>query len=657
MNRRRFLKYAGATTAVAGASALGLDYSTRFSPKMNVPHTSTAVKTSSVVQLSTTTATPNMPSAPTHLLASVEDFQRVWQLVQSNQQARSIYVQVKHDADTTLSKSPYRYQLVGESGLLRVSEHVTDRIYWLGLLYRLTGDIRYRDRAWQELESVSQFPDWQPDIFLATAEMAHAFAIGYDWFDWNDEQRKILQTAIVEKALKPALESYHKKTLHPFDRYGWVLADMNHNQVCNGGIGLAALAVLPDLPDLSRKVLQNAVESLKLAMRRFAPDGGWREGPDYWYYATYFNCIFLAALQTALGTDYGLSEMPGFAETGLFPIYLTGPSGTTFNFSDTWIGQWIDKIPYAPQMLWLAGKFHRSVYSWYVQNYTTIHDVLDLLWFETDGQDPQSDGLPLDKHFQDVGAVLFRSTWNDRDAIFAGFKAGDNGAPHAHLDIGSFVLDALGQRWALDLGGDNYDLSGYFDEESQRWTYYRMRAEGHNTLVINPSGGPDQDPRAAAKITRFKTQTEKPFAIADLTTAYPSYVLKSERGIALPNRDSVIVQDEVTMNQPIELWWFMHTPARIESDGQTALLSQGSMRLWCAIISPQKAEFTAMDAKPLPSSPNPAGQNSNYGIRKIAIHLPDTGPNPFTLAVAMVPLKPDDPIPTTPPPITPLANW
>jgi hypothetical protein len=101
----------------------------------------------------------------------------------------------------------------------------------------------------------------------------------------------------------------------------------------------------------------------------------------------------------------------------------------------------------------------------------------------------------------------------------------------------------------------------------------------------------------------------------------------------------------------------MHTPAKIESDGQTALLSQGNMRLWCAIISPQKAEFTVMDANPLPTSPNPAGQNPNYGVRKIAIHLPDTGPNPFTLAVAMVPLKPDDPIPTAPPPITPLANW
>jgi hypothetical protein len=597
-----------------------------------------------------------MPSAPTHLLATVEDFQRVWQLVQSNQQARSIYLQVKNDADTTLSKSPYRYQLVGEPGLLRVSEHVTDRIYWLGLLYRLTGDIRYRDRAWQELESVSQFPDWQPDSFLSTAEMAHAFAIGYDWFDWNDEQRKILRTAIVEKALKPALESYHKKTQHPFERYGWVLADMNHNQVCNGGIGLAALAVLPDLPDLSREILQNAVESLKLAMRRFAPDGGWREGPDYWYYATYYNCIFLAALQTASGTDYGLSHMPGFAETGLFPIYLTGPSGTAFNFSDTWIGQWIDKIPYAPQMLWLARKFHRSVYSWYVQNYTTIHDVLDLLWFETDGQDPQSDGLPQDKHFRDVEVVLLRSAWNDRNAIFAGFKAGDNSAPHAHLDVGSFVLDALGRRWALDLGGDNYDLPGYFDE-LQRWTYYRMRAEGHNTLVLNPSSKPDQEPKAATEITRFVSEPEKAFAIAELTPAYGQRLL---RGIALLNRKWITVQDELLPWQRTELWWFMHTPARVHlsEDGRTALLEKDSARLWCRIASSSEARFSVMDAKPLPSSPNPIGQDQNQGIQKLAIHINDLPPSvPFTLSVAMIPLTLSQEPPTEPPPVTPLAKW
>ena len=80
--------------------------------------------------------------------------------------------------------------------------------------------------------------------------------------------------------------------------------------------------------------------------------------------------------------------------------------------------------------------------------------------------------------------VTLRTRWQDGEATFMGFKAGEMGASHGNLDAGSFVLDALGTRWAVDLGGDDYALPGYFG--SQRWTYYRLRAEGHNTLVINP---------------------------------------------------------------------------------------------------------------------------------------------------------------------------
>ena len=69
------------------------------------------------------------------------------------------------------------------------------RVYTLALLYRLDGDQRYAERAWQELEAAAQFQDWNPRHFLDTAEMTHAFAIGYDWlYDvWTPEQRATLR--------------------------------------------------------------------------------------------------------------------------------------------------------------------------------------------------------------------------------------------------------------------------------------------------------------------------------------------------------------------------------------------------------------------------------------------------------------------------------
>jgi hypothetical protein len=253
--------------------------------------------------------------------------------------------------------------------------------------------------------------------------------------------------------------------------------------------------------------------------------------------------------------------------------------------------------------------------------------------------------------------VSIRDAWSDQNGVFVGFKAGDNKSNHGHLDLATFVLDALDQRWAIDLGADDYNLPGYFDTSSKRWTYYRMRAEGHNTLVINPSRAPDQDPMAAAKIVGLGTQPGKPFAIANLTFAYPSYVLNLQRGIAVPNRNSVIVQDELTTNQPIELWWFMHTVANVQlsEDKHEATLDQGSARLWCGTVSPSEASFTVMDAKPLGSSPNPTGQDQNLGIRKLAIHL--KGVTSTRLSVVMVPLAVGQEPPTQMPAVVPLKEW
>jgi hypothetical protein len=418
---------------------------------------------------------------------------------------------------------------------------------------------------------------------------------------------------MVTKGLQPALSVYREKRW-------WSTARHNWNQVCNGGIGMAALALLDELPDLCGEILNHALQSLQIPMREFAPDGAWGEGPGYWNYATSYNCVFLAALETAVGTDLGLSQMDGFAETGLFPIYITGPTGRTFNFADGG-----DGTLRAPQMFWLARKFNRPVYAWYARSTASPHP-LDLLWFDKQGNDAQAEGLPLDKYFRRVEVVTMRTAWNDRNALFVGFKAGDNKFNHSHLDIGTFVLDAMGHRWALDLGADNYNLPGFFG--AQRWTYYRLRAEGHNTLVINPSQEPDQDPRAEAKIVRFVSQPDRAFAIADLTSAYAKHgAEKVMRGILLDRqRREVIVQDEVTLKQAGDVWWFLHTPAQVQlsEDGKTATLTQGTATLQAVLLSPKDARFAVMDAKPLPTSPNPLGQNPNNGIRKLAVHLSQT---------------------------------
>ena len=191
-----------------------------------------------------------------------------------------------------------------------------------------------------------------------------------------------------------------------------------------------------------------------------------------------------------------------------------------------------------------------------------------------------------------------------------GFHGGDNQANHSHLDLGTFVLDALGERWALDLGGDDYNLPGYFGKE--RWTYYRLRTEGHNTLTID---GPNQSPAAQAPLLAFRAAPAKAFAVADLTAAYPA-VQRARRGLALLERRRDLVQDEVRADPAVDVRWNFHTRATIAVDGARATLTQGKAVLEARILAPEGARFEVLDASP----PPPQAQQPD--VHNLTVRLP-----------------------------------
>ena len=91
---------------------------------------------------------------------------------------------------------------------------------------------------------------------------------------------------------------------------------------------VAAAAAIADLePELCAVHLADVLEALPEAEGVVAPDGAFPEGPGYWHYGFTFNAFALEMMRTAFGTDFGLSDLPGFRETASFPSLMTGPSG------------------------------------------------------------------------------------------------------------------------------------------------------------------------------------------------------------------------------------------------------------------------------------------------------------------------------------------
>lgn len=524
------------------------------------------------------------------------------------------YDALQISAQKMLNEPPAEYKLTGPR-LLYQSRAALRHISTLAALYRLDGDVKKADRARAELKAICSFPSWHPPHFLDVAEMTNAAALGYDWlYDVLPEsERRMIRAKIIEFGLRPGLAEYERGV-------NWSKPNANNwGQVCAGGLTMGALAIAQDGGDDAggiapepTAILTWTTDKVRNAMTSYAPDGGWPEGPGYWSYATQYTCYMLSGLNSALGMDFGLSEMKGFPETGTFRVASIGPSGKLFNYADA-----AADVNPAPEMFWLAKNFNRPLYAVSErQQITRTHpEIFHLIWSLPHESQLVANSLPLDLTYSRIDVAYFRTSWTDTDAFFVGFKGGSNRASHGHLDLGTFVMDALGERWALDLGPDDYDLPGYFGAE--RWEYYRLRSEGHNTLTI---GTENQSLTAEAPMTDFSSTSERGFAMVDLTEAYSSAFIHVKRQMTLERRPDqrVVVTDIIESGSSSTVRWNMHTDARVTVSGNTALFELNGKRLRAVIESPGTASFSVMSTNVMP----PQGQQPDVHNLVINYRVP-----------------------------------
>lgn len=551
------------------------------------------------------------------VLLRQEDFDRIRENYDSDETTHIWVEQIRENVEKYVMDAPVtKYEMPDGLRLTGESQKVQSRVMQLALLYRLFGERKYADRAWKELEAAGNFKDWNANRhFLDTGEMAAGFGIGYDWlYDYfTPEQRQFLLNATEKSGFIPTRNAYNGIGGSAY----FVNITNNWNIICNSGVAVAALAMADELPDLAGEILERGMESTEYMMCEFFPEGGWYEGVGYWYYQATYLAYYVTALRSALGTDYGFYDIPGFKDTGYYPIFGNGPCGI-FDFHDSGNG-----FQNAPELFFFA-KMNRDgdlakLRLEDMEKHSYAGSVKDLIWYEPELAS-ESVQLPLDKKFAYAEMGAFRSGWDD-DATYLGFHAGKNDVSHANVDAGTFVIDAMGERWAIELGGDNYNLEGYFGDK--RWDYYRLRAEGQNVLVLNPAAGMGQIITAQTTIEDMVSKPQGAIGVLDLSNAFADSARNVTRAFRMDdNRRRIVMQDEMDLKGPTEVFWNMHTKAEVEimEDGRTAMLSLGQKKLWMALdTNIPGAKFSVMDAVPLPTSPHPAGQNENKGIRKIVV--------------------------------------
>ncbi len=571
------------------------------------------------------------------ILANKVNFDAVRNEVKNNSfspYTNSLYLSAIANADALLDTEIYpvlEYVLDEEDSILPISREIINRMIILGYAWQISGDTKYAERAWTELENVCSYDDWCNSHFLATAEMALAVSIGYDWFfDYlNDEQKALLAEKTWKYAIESALNDYHWFT--------W--SKNNWNSICYNGIGIACMTFADNNPEKAAEFLAMCYENMPIAFENFTPDGVYAEGPGYCQSGMNSIVYFIATSRNFFGTDFGMSEIAGFKELGYFPVYITTPTGM-FNFGDNKAEQC-----YTPVLHWYASEYASPLLSAYQMTDVPSEFVADTsdnterngsgkeyalssLWYNREYSQSDFSNEPLFSYLKsDVGQplVLMRSAYLDKNAAFAGIKGGYNFINHGDLDIGTFVFDAMGERWAEELGPGSYDAPNYFlnTPAGGRWKNYCKRAEGQNTLVINPDATlDDQYVLAECDFVSHEETEGGGKALLDMTDAYRmNGASKVTREFELYNSSCLKITDKVKCIVPSEIYWFMHTKADIEitDNGKTAILTMGGKQMKATLSG--DGEFSVLKAESIKGKYEYDADYSD--IQKFTVHLED----------------------------------
>jgi hypothetical protein len=482
-----------------------------------------------------------------------------------------------------------------ESLSLTTAREIQDIIATNAGLYLLTGNTQYSVRAIAEMLQAAQYPDWDDNNFLVTAEMTQAMAMGYDWLYsvLTAAQIQVIEDGIVKNGLQPGVTQLANGEYNT--------PNSNWTAVVNGGLLNGVIAMDDASPALVQQIIPYLKANLTAVSSMYAPDGGWVEGPGYFNYATKYFTYAVASLQSGLGTDWNLGSTSGYNLAGDYGVYVNGPTTLSFNYADA-----ANTAYYSAAMIWLSRQFNKPVFgkseysviskpaiaSDEIYNSAQMSDfIMELLWYTPCVGSapvwPATDHLSNGTASSGSSFVFMRSSWSDPDAFSVALKGGNNvGSGHSHADLGSFVLDALGVRWGIQLGAESYSLPNLFPGSgatlevwNERLYYYMMGTSGQNTLAISgvyqtPPSLENQYGFGTSQIVGYHSNPGTlSFGVVDLTNAYSAATLKkgkhsalvtsAKRGIALIKGNNILVRDEIQATAPVDIVWSFHTFASV----------------------------------------------------------------------------------------------
>ncbi|MDR1865294.1 MAG: heparinase II/III-family protein [Bacteroidales bacterium] len=494
----------------------------------------------------------------------------------------------------------------------------------LAFLYQMTGDEDYAKKAFHYADKLCELEGWAagahrfdiiyPRVWpygakddqvvfsfdISTGDCALGMALVYDWIYpvMNKAQRDRIRNGLLENAILPVRGNY--------EYYWWAEAyKCNWAAICHGGLGLAALALLTEDPNLT-DVVDRSCEGFQKMLANYGDDNGWAEGRSYSFYGIRDAIAFPAAIKRLTGNKVNIFDTPGWKHPADFALF-----GLTGAFND---GAAAGPVGFSYTYNKLIEESRDETAMYYLQTYLSgenrSRSMWELIWPRPTNVKAVKPAV-ASKYFPSIDWAFMRKDFGKEYMQVAVKCAPANDPHHGHLDAGSLIL-----TWNDDVIVGEVEQRFYdqFFFNDVRFDYLYVRSIGHNVVQVNDeeqfiAKRKDQPwlEGVGGKIDKFVATPEYDYTIMDPTNAYPGKNLKKwKRSVVLDKENNIVLildRVECTKGDKIDLLFHPAATATINENRTASLIG--------------KVNRTRMEMQPLVNAPYELTLQTQYTVRVV----------------------------------------
>ena len=467
--------------------------------------------------------------------------------------------------------------------------------------YALVRDQRYFDESLRRGRHMASWDPHGPTAYTrrgmeqSARTIAFSLVLAYDWLHpkLGEQDKQLFRRSIAVRLAQMHAEligSRSRVARYPRDSHGQLSATM---------LGMMAALMVGDIPEAEGWM----EKALPLAVNLTSPWGGeesgFSNGTAYGIWDTGALQPYWYVLRWATGIDF--AQKAWVRNYARFLAYFDPPGTPARLFGDgheqamlveqvARFGKGYSHFAPSPLSRWYASRLSGEAQLRFEYILSPPADF--------SGPQPLPAGTPNALHLPSIGWVAMHSDLANEKRVSVYFKSSPppHGAfNHSHADQNSFVINAGGQRLAIE--------SGYYDGyKTQHWQQWLKTTRAKNAITFD--GGKGQiffeqtgsRKMGYGRITRFETHAGYDIASGDATPAYDGALSEAKRTIVYLRPNLVVVHDRLASVTPRQWEWNIHALSKMRVDSDRKIeIEAGGQRLCVSMLGGPEMRFTQDD--------------------------------------------------------------